>query len=315
MRRALLVVVSLLVLVFAPAALADGGPSPGVMSGWDGVAANGGSVRYVTFPTTSQTVVAAVQRNNGRVVRYAQIDGQWGIPLIAFDGTTDGLTRDQKVLVLAEVPTSPYLRKHSTFLLVNTKRLNVRDRVTLNGDFSFDAMSPDAKTLYLIQHVDARDVSRYVVRAYDLEHGSLEAAAIADKTQAGWVMAGSPATRATSSDGRWVYTLYARPTGYPFVHVLDAERGVAHCVGVPWRGDQGAIWRMKLSANANGVIIKRSGRTFASIDLKSFRLSQADTERASFPWWIAIVIVFAVATPGSLLGRSLRRRRSIATRA
>ena len=60
----------------------------------------------------------------------------------------------------------------------------------------------------------------------------------ADKAQAGWVMEGSPMTRATSADGRWVYTLYSRPGGYPFVHALDTVNGVAHCIGLPWRGDQ-----------------------------------------------------------------------------
>lgn len=121
-------------------------------------------------------------------------------------------------------------------------------------------------------------------------------------------MAGWPMTRATSADGRWVYTLYRRDGGYPFVHVLDAQRGVAHCVGIPWTGSQNALWKVKLAAGTNGVAIRRGGRTLATID-RNFRFTRAHTERASFPWWIALVIL-AVATPGSLLGRSLRRRRS-----
>ena len=48
---------------------------------------------------------------------------------------------------------------------------------------------------------------------------------IADKTQKGWVMQGWPTARATTADGRWVYTLYSNPGGYPFVHALDTVRG------------------------------------------------------------------------------------------
>ena len=313
MRR-LLLVLSLLALVLAPAALADGGPSPGVMAGWDGVAASGSSVRYVTLPAAKQTVVATVKKDGGRIVGFALVNGSWGIPSVAWDGSTGGLARDRATLVLGESPVAPQLRKRSAFLIVNTKRLNIRDRITLNGDFSFDALSPDGATLYLIQHVDARRLTRYVVRSYDLEHGRLNPGAIADKTQRGWVMAGWPMTRATSADGRWVYTLYRRDGGYPFVHVLDAQRGVAHCVGIPWRGNQDALWKTKLAAASNGVAIRRDGRTVASIDNRTFRFERATTQRASFPWWIVAVVV-ATATPGSLLGRSLRRRRSAAARA
>ena len=44
-------------------------------------------------------------------------------------------------------------------------------------------------------------------------------------------MQGFPAKRTASKDGRWVYTMYANPNGYPFVHALDTVNGVAHCVG------------------------------------------------------------------------------------
>jgi hypothetical protein len=311
MRRSLLCVLSLLALVIAPAALADGGPSPGVMTGWDGITADSSAVRYVTFATANQTVVAAVQKDGGRIVKFGQVIGNWGIPVVSWDGSTSGLTRDRTTLVLGEMPTSPMLRKQSTFLVLSTKRLSISDRITLDGDFSFDALSPDGSVLYLIQHVDAQSLTRYVVRSYDLRHDRLNPGAIADKTQQGWVMAGWPMTRATSADGRWVYTLYRRDGGYPFVHVLDAQRGVAHCVGVPWTGNQDAIGRMKLVAGDKGLTIKSHGRTYATID-GAFRFKRATTEKASFPWWIALVVL-AVATPGSLLGRSLRRRRSAAT--
>ena len=72
------------------------------------------------------------------------------------------------------------------------------------------------------------------MRAYDLATHTLLPGRIADKTQKSWVMQGWAVSRATTADGRWDYTLYANPGGYPFIHALDTVRGVAHCIGLPW---------------------------------------------------------------------------------
>ena len=73
------------------------------------------------------------------------------------------------------------------------------------------------------------------MRAYDLRAGKLLPRAIADKRQRGWVMSGMPITRATSADGRWVYTLYSGSDNYPFVHALDTCSRTAVCIGLPWQ--------------------------------------------------------------------------------
>ena len=44
---------------------------------------------------------------------------------------------------------------------------------------------------------------------------------IADRHEDEETMAGYAQTRTTSADGRWVYTLYQKPSGAPFVHALD----------------------------------------------------------------------------------------------
>src|SRR5439155_1061114 len=83
---------------------------------------------------------------------------------------------------------------------------------------------------------------------YDLDAHRLLPGRVADKAQKSWVMQGFAAARATSPDGRWVYTLYANPGGYRFVHGLDTVRGVAHCFGLPWTSVyQNAIFDTKLA--------------------------------------------------------------------
>ena len=60
------------------------------------------AVRYVALPAAKTTAVAAVRTSDGRVLRYTTIRGAFGIPLVAFDGTAEGISRDGRTLVLAE---------------------------------------------------------------------------------------------------------------------------------------------------------------------------------------------------------------------
>ena len=64
-------------------AAAGGGPAPGVVTGWDGVVDRAQNVRYVAMPAGRTTIVAAVRRSDGRVLRYVTVNGAFGIPLVA----------------------------------------------------------------------------------------------------------------------------------------------------------------------------------------------------------------------------------------
>ena len=279
-------------LVAAPVALADGGsPPPGVQGG-GGVLSPDGAVRYVALGGVSDTVVQAIREVDGTVLRWTVRPGAWGIPSVAYDGSTGGISHDGSTLVLATTRSGFPLRKRTSFELLSAKR-GFLSRIDLRGDFSYDALSPDGSKLYLIQHVSKRDLNRYVVRAYDLDRNRLLPGRIADRTQRGWVMAGWPLARATSADGRWVYTLYSRPDGYPFVHALDTVRGVAHCIGIPWHGSQNALWRLRMSVRDGGRMLSlhwRSGRQYLAVARGTWRISHPGAVRAGsggsgFPWW------------------------------
>jgi hypothetical protein len=299
-------------LVLAPAALADGGPAPGVDQSGDGVVSSSGLVRYVTLPGTDSTVLEGIRRSDGHVLRWRAIPGAFGIPLVTYNGTTGGISRNGRTLVLGEAAFTRPLRWVSTFQIVDPKTLGY-ETIWVRGDLAFDAISPDARRLYLIQHVSATNFNRYLVREYDLYRDRLLPGAIADRTQRGWVMQGIPVARATSANGRFVYTLYQNPGGYPFVHALDTMRGRAHCIGLPWRGDQGIFGAMQLS-------LRDSGRTLAldvpwsapnrpqtlpsfRIDTRSYRLVPAPGPD-HFPWW---ALAF-VPLPLVLLAASSRAR-------
>jgi hypothetical protein len=294
-----------LALVAAPTAFADGGSAPVAA---EGVLAPNGKIRYAALTNGRSTTVNA-SHLNGVVIRWRDIRGRWQIPGVAFDGTAGGLSGDGRTLVLMRLQTAQ-IPTRSVFQVMRTSDLAPVQRVVLNGNFAYDALSPDGSRLYLIQHVSRSNLSRYIVRAYALDERRLLPGRIADRTQRGWVMAGYPVTRATSADGRWAYTLYTRPGGTPFVHALDTVRGVAHCIGIPWRGNQNPLWRLRLAVRDGGRTLSlhfRSGREYLAIAQGSWRISHpAAVARprpgSAFPWWI-----LGVAGAGALLLFALSR--------
>lgn len=261
--------------ILTTAALADGGPGPGVVLGWDGVATRKGKTRYVALPAARATTVAAISTRTGRVLRFNLVRGHWGVPLVAFDGTAAGLSRDGKLLVLAQTAQSPVLRRASSFAIVSTKSLRVQRTIRLRGDFAFDALSPDARTLYLIQHTSARNLSRYVVRAYDLRARTLLERIVADRRSGEGAMSGYPLARATSRDGVWAYTLYRRDGSHPFIHALNSARREAVCIDLPWHGSQDRLWRLRFAFTPDGrrLLLRAKGaRPTFVVDTRTLRL-------------------------------------------
>ena len=302
---------ALVSLVLAPTALA-GGPSPGVTQGSEGVRLPEGDVSYVVKAAGASTTLFAVRETDGQTLLKRSLSATWGIPLVTFDGTTGGLSYDGSTLVLGDASAyngSGPLRPASRFLVLDAKTLATRSRVNLRGDFGFDALSPNGKTLYLVQHVSQADVTRYVVRDYDLARGRLLPGRIADRTQRGWVMTGLPLARATSPDGRMAYTLYRNDGGYPFIHALDTVRGTAHCIGVPWRANQDGLARLRLTLVGRELRLGwPGGKTFIAVDTQTYRLSHPATAGTGgdFPWWA--IAIGGVLVAGAFL---VARRRGM----
>ncbi len=270
-----LVLVPLALACAAGAAAADGGPLPGVVQGWDGVLAPGGSVRYVAVSAGGSTAVAAVRVRGGRVARWGSLRGVYGVPIVAYDGTAGGVSVDGRTLVLSTFTSGPGPQAVSRFAVLSTKMLRLRRVVTLHGAYSYDALSPDGSMLYLIEYTSSASLVRYRVRAFDLAAGRLLAGAIVDKREPAEAMQGYPVTRATSSDGGWAYTLYGKnPLGRPFVHALNTRHGAAVCVDLPWRGvgPQG-LSSVRMTLEGTRLVLRQPpiGR-LAVIDTATFRV-------------------------------------------
>ena len=304
MTRYLLLIA--LALVFVPSALADGF-MPAADQNGSGVLALDGKSRFVAVGIvgTPRTFLTRISTQDGSILTSVPLLGTWGTPQITYSGADEGLSRDGKTLVLADI-SNVYPRTESRFMFVDPRRLRMRDAIYLKGDFEFDAISPNGKRLYLIQHMNVLDQSRYVVRAYDVSSNSLLPGRVADPTQKSWVMEGYPISRVISPDGRWVYTLYGNPKGFPFVHALDTVRGVAHCVGLPWRGSYTAVYNLRLTLHHGALAVHwLSGRPWVRMDTASWRLSS--DHGAGFPWW---TLWFLALVPLPLVAIRARRRRA-----
>jgi hypothetical protein len=291
-------------LTVAPAGFADGPPQYAAQGGL-GVSAPNGSVHYVAIPGQGVTTLETIGRD-GSVWNWPTFVGSWGIPMISYRDA-GGLSRDGRTLVLQ----STAFGGPTSFLLVDTRTSRYVGGFTLQGNYSFDALSPDASRLYLIQRVDANNYSRYVVRAYDLRTHTLQPGRIADRTQKGWVMQGDAVTRTTSPDGRWVYTLYMNAGGTPFIHALDTVRGIAHCIGVPWSStDQAGLLNVALTLRGTRLAVHwLSGKPWLDVDTTTWRVTPA--AGSGFPWrWLALGLGLGllVAVAGALV--VLRRRQA-----
>jgi hypothetical protein len=218
-----------LVCLSAASAVADGLPVLGVDVGNSGVTTQDGASRYVTLPAGDVTVVARVDQDGGRVMARRNLDGRFTVPAVAYDGSADGISFDGSTLVLIQ-PRQAFPRAATTFAVLDAAKMRLRSTVRLDGDFSFDAISPDGRTMYLVQYLSPTDPTSYRVRAYDLAAARLLPKAIVDPTEPAEEMGGIPLTRATSPDGRWAYTLYQRNNGEPFVHALDTLGRTARCI-------------------------------------------------------------------------------------
>jgi len=318
MRRVVLLLVSLGLLSATPAHAA-GGPVPPAFGG-AGVSAPGGGDNFVAlYAGADRTLITRIRRSDGSVGRSRVIRGTFGVPGVTFDGINTGLSADGGTLVLSSGFDA---RSPSTRLRVlDARTLRTRQRITLRGLSTVDAISPDGRWLYLVDYRDGNAAS-YDVRAYDLDRHRLLARPIVDPREPEEKLQGFPITRVSSADGRWAYTLYTGDE--PFIHALDTEGRTAVCIDVPASvATDPAGVHMTLDGNH---LTLTGSRPLADVDLKSYKVSEpaaaapatpkatatpkpaakADSGPSLALWLLPLVALGAVA----VLARQRRARQS-----
>ncbi len=308
--------------VAPPAAGADGLPILGVDA--NPVRALGQDVAYVTRRAEAGTRLAAIDPYTERPRRRVILPGRLSVPAVAYDATPSGLTADGSTLVLIQ-PRRRFPRANTRFALVDTATLRIRRRLALRGDFSFDALSPDGRLLYLIHYLLPRNPSRYEVRAYDLRRNRLLERVIVDPREPDERMSGLPVTRATGDGGRWEYTLY-QGREYAFIHALDTEDAEAFCIDLDGlAAPRNGLWGVKLDLDGGALAVNAGRRRLATVDTDTLRAEIVRARPAAavargpepdrpagqgVPWLLIALPTLAMTVALALLSRQAARRSS-----
>jgi hypothetical protein len=298
LRLQLLLPLALVLLLLPPSAAAADGPPTERDAGPNGVVAPSGRERLVAVPIAGErTVLTRSRTSGGQVWGAGVLHGYWGVPVVAFDGTSGGLVADRRTAVLMQ-PFRKLERRVSRFAVVDTRRLHIRRTIALKGTWSYDAISPDASTLYLTQTLN-RQGTRYAVRAYDLRAHRLLAKPVVDPSEPDEPLRGWPSTRTTGPGGRWEYTLYAG-SKEPFIHALDTVHRTSICIDLPKRlAKAKRIWNYRLELHGGRIAVVDRDKVVVSAS--RYRPEAAST--GGGPPWIAAL----VAATGLLAAAGVRR--------
>lgn len=321
MRRVLVIAGCGLGLALATPAgvLAAGGPVPPVQGG-AGVSWPAGDANFVATPVGHSTLVQRVRRNGGRIDRDLHLHGSFGVPGVAWDGSTTGLSADGGTLVLASTTPKP-----TRLVVLDALRLRPIARISLPGYYAVDAISPDGRWLYFIHYPSVRDVTTYEVRAYDLQARRLLSKPVMDPREPDEEMRGLPVTRVSSADGRWAYTLYDGAGEEPFIHALDTANHAAVCIDLPQLASADVpMMRLGLTGNGRTLrVVNEASRPVTVVDTRSFEVSSpaaaarprpparrpvAAPDDGAVPWVLGAIAV-ALGGLAALVATSRRRGR------
>jgi hypothetical protein len=326
MRRALTITMCGFGLALpATGAAAAGGPVPAVQGG-AGTTAPGSEASFIAVGAgNGRTTVQRVIRGSGVVERYRTIKGNFGVPGVAFDGSTTGLSADGRTLVLAGI-TRAYPPRDTPLVVLDAVRFRELGRVTLPGTSVVDAISPDGHWLYLTHYKSVNNLN-YEVLAYDLQQRRLIDKPIVDPREPDEKMQGQPVTRLMSGDGRWAYTFYARGDEAPFIHALDTVNRTAACIDVPLT-DLQQVFEMKLRFGPGGALqVTHNGEALANVNTRTFAVSKPGAQQpapapapkpaahssgggSQFPWALMAIPAAAALAGLGVLARRRRRFRS-----
>jgi DNA-binding beta-propeller fold protein YncE len=194
-----------------------------------------------------------VDPQTGATLHTLQLPGDFKLPPATLSGVPGGLAQNGHWLVLESFDaTAGAVPSATHLLLVDTSYSSAARRVDLPGFFQFDAVSNDGYRIYLVQFVTSTD---YYVRFYDMLAGRLDPTVIFDKSDGSSAMSGLRLSGVPSSDGHWLFSVYARQNRGAFIHVLSMDNPIAFCIDLPGSGyassSDGLRWSLALSRDGS----------------------------------------------------------------
>src|SRR5712691_819722 len=226
-------------LIFLEAGYSSGGETVKVLDSGTGTVvrelpigtpASDWSRYYIVSQLSGSAQLKAIDPASGRTIAQTAIPTGYTLPNIAFQGPTAGLSPNGQWLALTSQGRAAGGAITTSFLVGSSALSDSFKTIHVNGDFVFDALSNDGKSLYLIQKMT--DPNHYQVRLYDVAAGALMPQPVVDKREPNEPMNGIRGDSAADSTGNYVYTVYIRDGG-PFIHALPLDQPIAWCVDLP----------------------------------------------------------------------------------
>lgn len=202
-----------------------------------------GSV-YYGLDGASRSTLHWVDAKTGRHITQIELDGSYAFADERELGPT-GLSPNGRWLVLVGEAGSL-----SRFVVIDTALVKVAAVATVPGPFTYDAISDDGTSLYLIEKIApqaARSLGlnadhAYRVRLYDVPAAKLSETLVVDvklaaqttddnaETRIDGIMNGLYQSSVPSRDGLWNFSFYYNPNRGPFIHVLHLNSRSAFCI-------------------------------------------------------------------------------------
>jgi len=217
-----------------------------------GTAAPDWSRYYTVTQLSGSARLSAIDPASGRTLAQTTIPADYTLPDFGYAGTSAGLSPNGQWLALTSQGKRAGGAVVSNFLVGATSLSEPFTRVQVDGNFSFDALSNDGKSLYLIQKMT--DPNHYQVRLYDIGAGSLVAQPVVDKREPNEPMEGIRGDSVADPNGNQVFTVYVRDGG-PFIHALPLlNQPFAWCVDLPSKtgSDMGQQFQWSLAIGRQG---------------------------------------------------------------
>lgn len=294
-RRRAVTVLAFTVLAASAAvpasAAADGLPVPGgVDTTGQGVLGSTGAQRWLAVPQGGSTLVLRVATGSGQLLANRSIHGAYSVPGVAIDGDTSGISEDGSALVLVR-PRVGFPQRETSMALLDPTTLEVERTYDLKGDFSFDAISPDGDTAFVVQYPDPREPTYYRLRTLDLGTGRLAPGSLLPENDPDEEMRGFPLARASGPGGRWQFTLYdggvlyGAPGGHgePFVHAIDTVAQRTLCIDLDWDLTPRELDRAQLQLSDDGEaieVVDPGRRMLGTVGVETGEAMQADAASA-----------------------------------
>jgi hypothetical protein len=211
------------------------------------LSADGRTFLAAAAPKANRTTIVRYDARSGRLLLGSSLPDRWMVAAVSADGRHSALAH--------------YWRRGIALRVGKA-------RSALRGMYDVEALSPDARKVFLIHW----NRTGYDLRQLDLMTQKVTPTRLDEPDEK---MIGQATTAVATRDGHWLLTLYIKPDEHSFIHALDLRTGLAHCIDLPLIGDFTTAGALALSPDEGTLYVASPyiGRV-ATIDLATLEVSR-----------------------------------------